>query len=266
MASAANKELQMAEHHAHAAEPAVSPTTPWWSTAILIGGVVAAALLPLGALGTRIGLWPFSLGLLMLAAGAVLAAIGLVCGVAGIAAAHRRNLAGSKPGVYLGTAICVLVLAFMGMQFSKASSVPAIHNISTDVDDPPQFIAVSALRGAGANTLDYDTDRLAPLQQEAYPEIQPLVTRHPPEAALDRAVTVLSEMGLEVVNVDQAAGVVEATDTTFWFGFKDDVVVRVRPMDSGSIVDMRSVSRVGLSDVGVNAARIRRFMESFAGG
>jgi uncharacterized protein (DUF1499 family) len=252
----------MAEHQTYAPAP-VAPPKAWWSTAILIGGVVSALLLPLGALGTRVGLWPFSFGLLMVAAGAVLAAIGVVCGIAGIVAAHRRNLAGSKAGFYLGTAICVIVLAFMGLQFSKASSVPPIHNISTDVTDPPEFVAVPALREAGTNALDYDAERLAPLQQQAYPDIGPLVTGHAPDAALDRAVTVLNDMGLDVVNVDPEAGVVEATQTTFWFGFKDDVVVRVRPMDSGSVVDMRSVSRVGVSDLGANAARIRRFRDAF---
>jgi uncharacterized protein (DUF1499 family) len=252
----------MAEYPAHAADTAES-STRWWSTAILIGGVVAALLMPIGALGTRVGLWPFGFGLLMLAAAAVLAVIGVVCGIAGIVAAHRRDLTGSKRGVYLGTLISLLVLGFMGLQFAKASSVPPIHNISTDVDDPPQFDIVAGLRGANANPLDYDAGRLAPLQQDAYPEIRPLASGLAPENAVARAAEVLDEMGLEIVNVDPAAGVVEATDTTFWFGFKDDVVVRVRPLDAGSVIDVRSVSRVGVSDIGANAARIRRFLDAF---
>jgi uncharacterized protein (DUF1499 family) len=253
------KEASMAEL---SAEPA-SSAAAWWSKAILIGAVVALALLPIGALGTRVGLWSFTFGLILLAAGAALAAIGLVCGIAGIIAAHRRNRAESKPGVYLGTALCALVLAFMAIQFNKASTVPAIHNISTDVADPPQFQVMVDLRGPGTNPLEYDAERLAPLQQQAYPGIRPVITDLPPLEALERSVGVLRDMELDIVNVDGQAGIVEATATTLWFGFKDDVVVRVRPTDSGSVVDLRSVSRVGLSDLGANADRIQRFILLF---
>ena len=81
-----------------------------------------------------------------------------------------------------------------------------------------------------------------------------------PAATVSQVVAALQDMGLEIVAVDEAGGVVEATETTFWFGFKDDVVVRVRPSGDGSIVDVRSVSRVGLSDLGANAARIMELL------
>jgi uncharacterized protein (DUF1499 family) len=245
------------------ARAAPSVKTAWWSRTILIGAVVAVALLPIGALGTRVGLWPFSIGLLLLGAGAVLAAIGLVCGIAGIVAAHRRDRADSKPAVYLGTALCALVLAFMAMQFNQASTVPPIHNISTDVTDPPEFQVVVDLRGPDTNPLEYDAEALAPLQQAAYPQVRPVSSDLSPAEALARSVAVLRDMSLDVVNVDHEAGIVEATATTLWFGFKDDVVVRVRPTESGSVVDLRSVSRVGVSDLGVNAERIQRFILLF---
>jgi uncharacterized protein (DUF1499 family) len=245
------------------AEPVSSVEATWWSRAILIGSVVAVALLPIGALGTRVGLWPFSIGLLLLAAGAVLAVIGLGCGIAGIVAAHRRHRPDSKPAVYLGTALCALVLAFMAMQFNKASTVPAIHNISTDVSDPPQFQVLAGLRGPDTNPLEYDIDLLAPQQQAAYPHLSSINSGLSPTEALERSVDVLRDMSLDIVNVDAEAGIVEATATTLWFGFKDDVVVRVRPTESGSVVDLRSVSRVGVSDLGVNAERIQRFVLLF---
>jgi uncharacterized protein (DUF1499 family) len=81
--------------------------------------------------------------------------------------------------------------------------------------------------------------------------------------AVARSVEVLSAQGLEVVNVDPDKGIVEAVATTFWFGFKDDVVVRITATPQGSRVDMRSVSRVGQSDIGANAARIQKFLEAF---
>jgi uncharacterized protein (DUF1499 family) len=250
----------MAEQYA---QRDASAHNTWWSRAILIGAVVAVALLPIGALGTRFGLWDFPVGLLLLAAGTVLAAIGLVCGVAGIIAAHRRRLSADKPAVYLGTVMCLLILAVMAMQFAQATRVPPIHNISTDVDDPPEFDVARELRGEGTNPLEYDAEVVGPQQRLAYPDVRPLQTALPPEQAVERSVSVLRDMGMDIVNVDPPAGLVEAVATTFWFGFKDDVVVRVRPAESGSVVDVRSVSRVGVSDLGTNAQRIQRFLEAF---
>ncbi len=235
----------------------------WWSKAILIGAVVAAALLPIGALGSRFGLWAFGTGFMLLAAGVVVAAIGLVTGIAGIIAAHRRGLPGDKPAVYIGTLVSLLVIALMGLQFYAASSVPAIHNISTSVIDPPRFDRIVELRGDEANPLAFDAEKIAPDQERAYPWVRTLESDLSPDAALDRAETVLEDMGLEIVNVDEVAGRVEATDTTFWFGFKDDVVVRVRAGPRGSVIDVRSVSRVGQSDLGKNAQRIGEFLEAF---
>lgn len=246
------------------ANPADTPS--WWSRAILVGAVVAAVLLPLGALGTRIGVWSFGTGFLLLAAASVLAAIGVVTGIAGMIAAWRRRLGADKPGVLLGTALSAVILAVMGLQFYTASTVPAIHNISTDVLDPPAFEAVLALRGPDANPLEFDAETIAPLQQRAYPWVRPLELALPPEQALTRAVDVLDDLGLEIVGVDREGRQVEAVATTFWFGFKDDVVVRVRPTATGSVVDVRSVSRVGVSDLGANARRIGRILDAMSAG
>ena len=241
-------------------------TKAWWSRAILIGAVVAAVLLPLGALGSRFGIWSFSGGFMLLAGGTVLAAIGLVAGLAGIVAANRRGLNDDKPAVYLGTLISLLIIGIMGLQFYTASSVPPIHNISTDLNDPPQFERVVLLRGEDSNPLDYDAEKLGPMQLEAYPWVQPAATDVGPDKAFDRALQVLKDMGLDIVSSDRESGLIEATATTFWFGFKDDVAVRIRPANAGSVVDVRSVSRVGVSDLGANARRIGEFLSQFAGG
>ena len=158
-----------------------------------------------------------------------------------------------------------MVLGVFGSQFLAATSVPGIHNISTDVNDPPAFNAVAALRGEGTNPLDYDAAKLAPLQTEAYPDVKSLQTDLDRAAALARSVTVLEDMGLEIVAADPEGRIVEATFTSFWFGFKDDLVVRVRPQGTGSLIDLRSVSRVGESDLGANAKRISEFLGRFAG-
>jgi len=149
-----------------------------------------------------------------------------------------------------------------------ARSVPAIHDISTDTNNPPQFVKAVELRKGAANSLEYGADQgspseLARLQANAYPGIKPLKTDLTRAEAVARARDVLSAQGLEIVNSDPDQGIVEAVATTFWFGFKDDVVVRVTPAAQGSVVDVRSVSRVGRSDLGANAARIEKFLEAF---
>jgi uncharacterized protein (DUF1499 family) len=234
----------------------------WWSKTILTGGVVAFVLLPLGALGARFGIWSFGTGFMLLVAGTMLASIVVVTGIAGIVVAKRRDLARDRPPLYVAVALAALILVLMGVQFFRASSVPPIHNVSTDVADPPQFDRVPALRGPDANPLEFDAETNAPLQQQAYPWLETLESGLPPARAVEHSAKVLEDMGLEVVNVDEAAGRVEATATTFWFGFKDDLVVRVRPAPAGSLVDVRSVSRVGRSDLGANANRIGEFLEA----
>jgi uncharacterized protein (DUF1499 family) len=103
---------------------------------------------------------------------------------------------------------------------------------------------------------------LATQQREGYPDIEPLTMPLPPDRVFNRALDVAQRLGWEIVATDQTGGRIEATDTTRWFGFKDDVAVRITPWGSGTRVDVRSVSRVGRSDVGTNARRIREFLEA----
>ncbi len=230
----------------------------WWAKATLVGSVVALVLLFLGPVGTRIGIWGFQTGLLLIVpAGVLLAAIGLLVGLISLFVSKKRGYAGDPPALLISIAICALIMVSMGLQFQKGASVPAIHNISTDVVDPPEFTgAIVALRGETSNPLAYDAGELAVVQQGAYPEVRSLEVSTGVAETVRNAVAALEAMGLEIVTADEGAGVVEATDTTFWFGFKDDVVVRIRASGDGSTVDVRSVSRVGLSDLGKNADRI----------
>jgi uncharacterized protein (DUF1499 family) len=124
------------------------------------------------------------------------------------------------------------------------------------------FVAVRALRVGAANPIEYGGAEIAAEQHRGYPDIAPVLLTVPPDQAFDRALRSARSMGWDVVASDPAAGRIEATDTTFWFGFTDDIAIRVTPAPGGSRVDLRSVSRVGLSDVGTNAARIRKFTAS----
>jgi len=148
----------------------------------------------------------------------------------------------------------------------KGSRVPAIHDITTDTIQPPPFLAVLPLRAGALNPVDYGGPDVAAKQQQAYPDIAPLLLGVPPGRAFDRALAAAKAKGWDIVASDPAGGRIEATDTTFWFGFKDDVVVRVTPLPTGSRVDIRSLSRVGGGDLGANAARIRAFLTAVKAG
>ena len=240
--------------------------TTWWSRLVLFGAVAAAALLPIGALGSRFGLWAWGTGFLLLNVGAGLAIVVAGGAVAAVIIAWRRQRSGDLRLSGIGLVIGLLAVGFIGMQMSAAFSVPPIHNISTDTEDPPPFIEVVALRGEASNPLDFDAETIAPLQAEAYPWVKPLVIEATPDAAFANARTALQDMGLEIVAEHPQQGLIEATATTFWFGFKDDVAVRVRPHAQGALVDARSVSRVGLSDLGLNAERIGELLRRLSGG
>ncbi len=239
----------------------------WWSRAIQIGAVIAIVMLLIGPLGTKFGIFPWQIGLMLMAGATVLAAIGLIGGLWGYMIARSKGYALDKPLCGLGALLSAVVLAVFGSQFMAATSVPGIHNISTDINDPPVFNAVTALRAVDPdnNSLDYDATKLGPLQTEAYPDVKSLQTDLDRSAALARSVSVLEDMGLEIVEADPEGRIVEATFTSFWFGFKDDLVVRIRPQGGGSLIDLRSVSRVGESDLGANAKRISEFLARFAG-
>jgi uncharacterized protein (DUF1499 family) len=170
-----------------------------------------------------------------------------------------------------GMAIAVVALVIVGAAFAmpavklrQAARLPRIHDITTDTEQPPRFVSVVALRAGAANSVDYGGPELAAQQRQGYPDLQPLSLPLPLNQAFDKALATARAMGWEIVASDPPSGRIEATDTTFWFGFKDDVVVRVAPAQNGSRVDVRSVSRVGLSDVGTNAARIRKYLAALS--
>jgi uncharacterized protein (DUF1499 family) len=159
--------------------------------------------------------------------------------------------------------IALLPLIGLGTQMFTAESVPSIHNISTDVVNPPKFDKVVALRGENTNPLEYDIAKLASVQAQAYPKVKTLLTELSVGDAHARAKAVVESMGLELVNSDVSNGIIEATETTTLWGFKDDLVIRIAEQGGKTAVDLRSVSRIGISDLGANAKRIEKFLAKF---
>lgn len=149
-----------------------------------------------------------------------------------------------------------------GMGAGGAPRTPPLNDISTDTLDPPQYHAVASIRPEGSNVLEYPANG-PELQAQLFPDIAPIESELTSDEAFDRALSVANSMRWDVVHEDKATGLIEAVSTTFFFGFKDDVVIRVRESGAGSIVDIRSHSRVGRGDRGKNAERVRAFIDKF---
>lgn len=142
-----------------------------------------------------------------------------------------------------------------------ARRVPKIHDITTDIQNPPAFQAVLPLRKNAKNPPVYEGARIARLQRKAYPDIKPLVFPTSKEEVFQLALKATHTMGWHVVSSKPTTGRIEAYDTTFWYGFIDDIVIRITSNGGKTRLDIRSKSRVGVGDIGANARRIRGFLE-----
>lgn len=240
---------------------------------ILISGLISFAILPVAALGARVGIWSLPVGLGSLIIAYILALITLIPGITILFIMLRRkyeifdpDLSDMKP-LLLATLPSLLVSVYMTQVVLSGRGLPAIHNISTDLVNPPAFVKIKDIRAEGDNPLAYkhpDPDQdIAKVQRATWPHLRPLLTTSNPEVTFDKALKLISALGWELVHQDAEAGIIEATDTSFWFGFKDDIIIRIRGVRSGSRVDLRSVSRVGLADLGVNAERIHTFLREW---
>jgi hypothetical protein len=245
----------------------------FWVRAALAVSLLVPLYFLVAALGTRFGLFDWTVGFItltyqwgamrVLPGAAAFALIGLLLA---LFVTPRR-------GVGLAALALLIPAAGLGYGFyvrSQASQIPPIHDISTDLVDPPAFSAAVAHARAAVpegNGLDLlakhtrDGRAFTDLQRQSYPDIDSIPTGLDHARAFAVALALAREQKWTLGAVDPQAGTIEATARSFWFGFTDDIAIRVRADGLGSRVDMRSVSRVGQSDVGVNAARMRPYLQ-----
>jgi uncharacterized protein (DUF1499 family) len=227
--------------------------------------VAAFVMLVASGPGTRMGLWPWQTGLSLVKWAAWTGMIGSAAALVLVllTVVPRWRARAWVPLVALAYGVIAFVPPLLLLQ--KAKALPPIHDISTDPFDPPAFKALMPVRQQAPNGAAYGGTEIAKQQNQAYPDIKPLVLKTPPAETVQKAIDAARSLGWEIVSTDAPAGRIEATDTSMWFGFKDDVVVRVLPDPSGgSRVDVRSVSRVGKGDIGANAKRVREFLAKLA--
>ena len=243
---------------------------------IALFGVGAPVAFFIAAWGSGIGLWNWQAGLAVIPWTLLVAVLTVSLAIGLIVLNRRKGRKTRWPLTGLGMVASLGLLAFMIPYANAILTLPAIHDITTDLADPPQF-SVLTLRADNWDNIPGVDDkdmrgmnprqRWATLHQDAYPDIRSVRIDQPVAAVIEKARRLATDRGWEIVSVDPEAGRLEATDTVSLFRFKDDIVVRARPVEGGaaSIIDVRSVSRVGVHDLGANAKRVRRFLSDLSG-
>lgn len=208
-------------------------------------------------LGYRIGIAPLGPAFLLLAGGVLLIAVSV-----GVLGARMARGTGSRDRATRAALVAAVAVGAVPLATLVSSlGAPPIHDVTTDTENPPAFVAVVPLNSPGRT--DYEGPDLAARQRSAFPGLDPAILPVAPADAFRRALAVVRRMGWEVLATDPATFRIEATDRTFWFGFYDDVVIRIAAAGAdGSRVDVRSLSRVGVGDLGVNARRVREFLDA----
>lgn len=223
---------------------------------LALGALLAAAT---SGLGHRAGLWSFQAGFVILGLAALCALSGLVFGIICITRGQRVPRAARNMAL-AASMIGLVVAGLPARQLYLAATLPRIHDISTDTIDPPPFVAIAPLRADSPNPAAYAGAAVAQLQHASYPNAVARSYMHSGQIVFDQALELVRSRGWTVHAADVGEGRIEASATSSWFGFVDDVVIRVAESSQGTRVDMRSKSRVGLSDIGANAKRIEAFL------
>lgn len=259
--------------------PIASVQAPRWPSLVTRSGlwILAAGVLLIAVSGPlyRLGIAGLGLALLLLPVGFLATVVGTATAIIGVLGGSAKHSSVPGTAAAIGIVVGLALIGYMLHWVSRVRSTPPIHDVTTDLADPPAFVAVLPLRAKAhaVNSSQYIRQVHArggriidvpALQRQYFPDVQPLELALSPAQALSKARRVAGEMHWQIDAYDPATGRLEATAQTAFFGFKDDVVVRVRPSGSGSRVDVRSDSRVGFGDVGTNAMRIHAFLTRMA--
>jgi uncharacterized protein (DUF1499 family) len=243
---------------------------------VLLLGLGAPLAFFTAAGGSGIGLWGWQAGLAAIPWIIVTALLTLILAIVFIVLNRRKGRKTRWPLLGLGMIATLGFLGFLIPYVTAITTLPAIHDITTDLADPPQFTALTLRADNWDNIPGVDDrdmrgmnprQRWATVHQDAYPDIRSVRMDQPVAVVIEKAKRLAEDRGWDIASVDPAAGNLEATATVSLFRFKDDIVIRARAAENGtaSIIDMRSVSRVGVHDLGANAKRVRRFLSDLSG-
>ena len=216
----------------------------------------------------RLGMVEYSVAYATLVAGFAVALLGLIVAVAAFIVIWNEGLRGLGRAI-TATAIGLVLVGWPVVELARGTTLPAIVDITTDFSDPPRFVAVASARPHGANPIAYPDGEVARLQRAAYPGVKPFEIEANPDEVFNMLMSIVERRGWRVLdNVSPRGGErdgrIEAVARTLVMGFREDISIRVRTVDKGVRIDMRSASRYGQHDFGSNARRIEGFMAEFA--
>ncbi|HET6724893.1 MAG TPA: DUF1499 domain-containing protein, partial [Gammaproteobacteria bacterium] len=216
--------------------------------------IVGAIMVLVAGPGYRGAFWGLGTAFSMIRWGAYCGGAGAILSLLGAILLFIGPMRRWRVMAILGVIIGALAIGVPWWWARHAHNVPPIHDISTDTANPPAFdAALLAARKNAVNSPTYGGAEVASQQVKAYPDIKPVLLDATPDRVFKTALAIVKGNDWTVHAADPAIHKIDATATTLWFGFKDDVVIRIRPHDGGSVFDMRSESRIGRSDVGKNA-------------
>lgn len=219
---------------------------------------------PIAVIAYRMELWPMAISFQIIKfTGYASTAVLVLSVVIGLFSLFKKEFSLTKRCAVIAVLAAIPVIG-LSMQAAKAKSLPFLHQVTTDTVNLPQFNAVVALRGENSNPLAYDREKLAPLQLAAYPKLKPIISQLGKEQAFAKAIDVALSLGWEIVAKNPQQGLIEAVDTTALWAFKDDIAIRVKAVGATSVIDLRSISRVGKTDLGANAVRVEKFITAFS--
>lgn len=237
-----------------------------WVRILIYGAALCLLLSVGGALSHRFGLIGFQIASLL-----VLVAFGIsvLISFSSVATIFISIVRKQPYGIYtmfVAFLICFVIAGYGAVLFNDASTHPPIHNVTTNIEDPPMFSdSVLGRRGLSSNPVEPDKFTVE-MHRDSLADLKSLVVNTNQSLAYAAALELVEDRGWQIVNQVPEDGVIEATDTTFWFGFKDDIAIRIRSDDANgnSIIDVHSVSRMGGSDLGLNSERIRDLLDDLS--
>jgi len=229
-------------------------------------GLLAITLIAVGIIGAHFYIVPPITGFGLFAFGFLLSIIGSLVGLLAIFLTRRSERRAGRNRALVGTIICLAIAIPLIVTIVRSSKYPAINDITTDFDNPPEFVFAQKLQHDPGRDMKYDKATYADRQQAGYGLIGPIKERLEPSAAFERVREVAQAVPTwKITYTDTTKNTLEAVSTSRLFHFQDDVVIQIRPTPDGeSLVEMRSKSRDGKGDFGVNARRIHHFFDRIA--
>jgi uncharacterized protein (DUF1499 family) len=231
-----------------------------------LDGLIAFALFAVGMLIAHFYLVAPLTGFGLYVLGFFLSLIGIVIGLVAIFTTRKPETRAGRTRALVGTGLCLIVAVPIILTIVRSSKYPPINDITTDTENPPEFVFAQKLQHSPDRDMKYDKAKYADRQQAGYGTIAPLKEKLEPSAAFARVTEVAQGVPTwKITYSDPAKNTLEAVATSGLFHFADDVVIEIRPTPDGeSLIEMRSKSRDGTGDLGVNAKRIRRFFDRVA--